>query len=114
MTVKSYFVNLWHAMLGGQPVCADGSNIEHFNSEEFGIGGFIVSGLSLLFVIIYSYGAARLSWYYNVHNGDAGSASLWSVICFLFPSFYYPYYSISLNPLNSEGAPAAKGGRSRR
>ena len=113
MTVKSYFVNLWNAMIGVEPVCSDGSKVEHFESAGIAVGGLLYTGFILFWVIISSYGAAKLSWFYNVHNGDTSSATLWSVLCFFFPSFYYPYYAVSLNPLNNESGPA-KGGRSRR
>ena len=48
--------------------------------------------LSLLPMILFAYGAAKLSWCLNHSYG-------WSFLCFLFPGFYYPYYAFFLNPL---------------
>jgi len=58
----------------------------------------------LLFVVImfvlYSYGAARLSYCYNIYLGsDSGTAFFWSVLSFLFSGYYYPIYGVFLNPL---------------
>jgi hypothetical protein len=52
-----------------------------------------------IFYIIFSYGAAKLSY-------DRFQNVGWAVIDFLFPMFYYPYYA-----LNFSGAQQYGGGR---
>lgn len=58
--------------------------------------------LILFFWFAYGYGAAKLSWHYNIFVGNgSGSAYLWSIVCFFFSSFYYPFYALFLNPVAS-------------
>jgi len=65
-------------------------------------GIIAVAGLFIIFLfifgIIYNYGAAKLSYTYNMSINNSNSALLWSVLCFFFSGFYYPYYAIMLNP----------------
>ena len=59
----------------------------------------IVTGvLALLYFILFSYGAAKLSF-------DKYRSFGWAILDFFFSSFYYPYYAIFLN------SPATIGGR---
>jgi len=62
-----------------------------------------ILGLSILIVVvsfIAAFGAARLSYCYNLSVGNGSSTALmFAVICFIFPSLYYPYYALFLNPL---------------
>ena len=53
---------------------------------------------SILFFIVFSYGAAKLSY-------DKYRSVGWAVLDFFFSSFYYPYYAIVLNN------PTVMGGR---
>jgi hypothetical protein len=66
-----------------------------------------VNVLSTIFVIIFgiisSYGAARLSYFYNMNTGNSGYAVFWSVLAFLFSDLYYPMYSYFLNPQSAKG-----------
>lgn len=64
-----------------------------------GLGGFA----SLLFLLVFSYGAAKLSY-------DKFGSIGWAILNFFFATFYYPYYAIFLN------APSGPsfGGRRRR
>ena len=67
-------------------------------------GGIIIILLILvIWIIIYAYGAARLSYFYNMNNGNSGSALFYSVLAFLFADFYYPMYSYFLNPQSAKG-----------
>jgi hypothetical protein len=74
------------------------------------------AGLVLFFSIIYSYGAAKLSYAYNTSVGSS-SAILWSILAFMFSGIYYPYYAYFVNPV---GAPSVSmtlpivGGRRRK
>ena len=56
----------------------------------------------VLFWLVSAYGAARLSYYYNMNTSNSGSALFWSVLSFIFSDFYYPYYSYVLNPLSAK------------
>ena len=62
-------------------------------------GGFVIL-LFFLFGILYCYGAAKLSYDYNVSIGNGGSAFMWAFICYFFAAIYYPYYAIMLNPVS--------------
>ena len=57
---------------------------------------------SLLFYILFSYGAAKLSY-------DKFGSIGWAIVDFIFATFYYPYYAIFLS-----GPSATFGGRRRR
>jgi ABC-type dipeptide/oligopeptide/nickel transport system permease component len=65
--------------------------------------------LFLVFGIIFCYGAAKLSYNYNMSIGNGGSAFFWSIVCFLFANIYYPYYALILSPV-SGNAPLTGGG----
>jgi hypothetical protein len=58
----------------------------------------VVSGL---FYIIFSYGAAKLSY-------DRFQNVGWAVVDFLFPMFYYPYYAFNFSGAQQYGG--RKGG----
>lgn len=55
----------------------------------------------VLFALISGYGAARLSYFYNMNTGNSGYALFYSILAFLFADFYYPMYSFFLNPLSA-------------
>ena len=57
----------------------------------------------ILYMIIYAYGAARLSYFYNMNNGSPGFAIFFSILAFIFADFYYPMYSYFLNPQSAKG-----------
>ena len=79
--------------------------------------------LFLIFSILFCYGAAKLSYNYNMAIGNTGSAFMWSIICFIFANIYYPYYALMLNPISANmaltgagagaTAPAMSGGKRR-
>ena len=92
-TWKQYALNIIHAVRGEEKFT--GSQAE----DVLG-----VSIIGLLFIVIIAiavcYGAARLSWCYGTYNGDSTTSKvIFSVLCFLFPNFYYPFYALFLNPL---------------
>ena len=59
----------------------------------------IVSAVfAVIFAIVFSYGAAKLSF-------DKYRSVGWAILNFFFSSFYYPYYAIFLN------SPTTIGGR---
>jgi len=63
--------------------------------------------IPFIWMIVFSYGAAQLSYCYNIMNGNAGSAIMWAVVCFFFPAFYYPYHALFLQKC----VPAFVGGK---
>jgi hypothetical protein len=58
--------------------------------------------IRVILFIIFAYGAARLSYYYNVSTGNSGSATFWPILAFFGSEFYYPYYAYALNPLSAK------------
>jgi len=79
-----------------------------------GFGIFFSLGV-LLLGFLTSYGAARLSYNYNIYTHNQGAALAWSVLCFFFPALYYPFYAIFLDPLGSMVAQTIMiGGKMRR
>ena len=59
---------------------------------------------SFLFFILFSYGAAKLSY-------DKFGSIGWAIVDFIFATFYYPYYALFLNTPSSS---SVFGGRRRR
>ncbi len=47
--------------------------------------------VSLVFLLIFSYGAAKLNWTIN-------RSYAWSFLAFVFSAFYYPYYAFFQAP----------------
>ena len=68
------------------------------------VAGFLSLGgiASLLFYVLYAYGAAKLSY-------DKFQSVGWAILDFIFPMFYYPYYAIFVS-----GSQQTMGGRRRR
>ena len=61
--------------------------------------------LALLLMIVVSFGAAKLSYCYNIYMGSSeGVAFLWSILSFFFSGFYYPFYALFLDPLCGESS----------
>jgi hypothetical protein len=65
--------------------------------------------LFLVFGIIFCYGAAKLSYNYNMSIGNGGTAYLWSIVCFFFANIYYPYYALILSPVSADVAVTGAG-----
>lgn len=62
-------------------------------------------GFILLLLFVQAIGSARLSYCYNISIGNSeGVAFLYAILCFIFPSLYYPYYSFFLNTTCSSSA----------
>ena len=104
MNITGYFSNLWDAIRGREMVCTD--------AEKFDGTG---PSMPIIFVVFYfaivfttMYGAASLSWHYNAHMGNKDVANLWSILCFFFPGFYYPFYALALNPFLEENMAGGK------
>ncbi len=83
-------------------------------SSSLMITGVLTFILTLMIWFAAGYGAAKLSYCYNIHIGNSsGTAVVWSFLAFIFAGFYYPYYGLFLNPLCSIPM-VQSGGRRRR
>jgi hypothetical protein len=82
------------------------SDMKEAFSDVKKVSPFFLVLIVLLFLIlglIYPYGAAKLSWDYNIYVGNTtGAATVNSVMAFFFANFYYPLYAILLNPIGSK------------
>ncbi len=59
---------------------------------------FMMGGMLVAFLV--GYGAARLSYCYNMSIGTSMELTyLYAIVCFFFSFVYYPFYAIMLNPL---------------
>ena len=93
--IGQYFLAILKAILGYEGF-ADSSQI---NKEAIASVGFIIL-LGMLFAIANAFGAAYQSYCYNIYIGNtSGVAVVYSILCFFFPHFYYPFYALFLNPL---------------
>lgn len=107
MTIQTYFRNLGRALLGKEGF--QGETIPVVNPElqkgeeqklqSFGILAVLSVLFGLLLSFMYSYGAAKLSYCYNVSTGNGGVAFIYSLLAFFFSGIYYPYYAWFVNPL---------------
>ncbi len=86
--MNAYLANILNAVQGKRGEGFSEGSVMPGN----GVGAIFMIILGLLPMILFAYGAAKLSWCLNQSYG-------WSFLCFLFPGFYYPYYAFFLNPL---------------
>jgi hypothetical protein len=79
--------------------------------------GLVYSLFILLLLAIPAFGAARLSYCYNMFIGNSTTmAVIYSILCFFFPGIYYPVYALFLNPVCAMQRPVMNnmtGGRRR-
>lgn len=71
---------------------ASGPSVSMPSISSFASGGFgiLILVISLLPAFFFCYGAAKLSF---AKYGSYG----WSILCFFFAGFYYPFYAWFLN-----------------
>jgi len=67
--------------------------------------------LFFFYGVAYCYGAAKLSYNYNISIGNVWTAVQWAILCYFFAGLYYPYYAIFLNPISA--TVSMTGGRKR-
>ena len=108
---KNYLVNVAAAITGRDGFQMSSTEV----SASMTFFAFI-----LIYMILYSYGAASLSYNYNMYEGNTG-AIVWvyTILAFLFSSFYYPFYAIFLSPAlgraaNAVANVAQQGGKARK
>lgn len=68
------------------------------NTLIYSMGSYSIVTIGAL-SIVYCYGAAKLSYDYNIYTNNSGYALIWAIVCYFFAFIYYPYYAIFLNPL---------------
>jgi len=110
----NYGTNLQNAIQGKETFTADATTPVTSGATMDAM--FIVYIIFVVLVIvIYGYGAARLSYCYNITQGaSSGTAIAWSILCFFFPGWYYPFNAIFLASCGSALTNARKivgGGR---
>ena len=87
---KNYLMNIAAAITG-----RDGFQM----SSTQVTASMIFIGLTLLYMVMYAYGAASLSYNYNVYVGNTGGIVwVYTILSFMFSSLYYPFYAIFLSP----------------
>ena len=87
---KNYLMNVAAAITG-----RDGFQM----SSTQVTASMVFLAFAFIYMILYSYGAASLSYNYNVYVGNTGGIVwVYSILCFIFSSFYYPFYAIFLSP----------------
>lgn len=91
---------------------SSGKKTESFNdSSKVGAGAaltliILIIIAAIIYGIMYSVGAAKLSYSYNMHIGSSGGAAFgYSILCFFFSGLYYPYYAWFLNPITTMQKP---------
>lgn len=73
--------------------------MQSLNISKMGVAAIVSSMfVPMVGLLIYAYGAAYLSYCYNLTKGSANMAILWAILCFCFPTLYYPFYAIVLLP----------------
>lgn len=86
---------------------------EGFSSTHPDAGGLLATSMTVIifyivFIVAFGVGAAILSYNYNTSIGTSGGMTVtYTILAFLFSSFYYPYYAIFLDPVKK----AQRGGR---
>jgi hypothetical protein len=78
--------------------------IEKFETNEIDVNNYYYTALIIYIIVllIVAFGAAKLSYSYNIFIGTSGSLSIfYSVLAFLFSEFYYPFYAYFIDPVPS-------------
>jgi len=94
-TWKQYALNIVHVIRGEEQFV--GTSVPAEGVLGMGIAAMIFILIIAFFVC---YGAARLSWCYNTFYGESTSIKvIFSLLCFIFPYYYYPFYALFLDPV---------------
>jgi len=110
-TWTDYVMTVVHAIQAKEPF--DNQNTAHTATAASVVGvGIFTLVIVLLFGFLMCFGAAKLSWCYNIFYGASTStAFLWSALCFLNPTLYYSFYALFLDPVCGRRAkPNSKNG----
>jgi hypothetical protein len=99
--------NVANGLLGVEGFAQDASGNTIIDIAELARASSMIILYSLFALAIslgFALGAARLSYCHNIYMGnDTTVAILFAILCFFFPTIYYPVYAIFLNPVCSMG-----------
>jgi hypothetical protein len=86
MSLADYGQNVLNAVLGKKT-----KDAEPFTTNGMSANLVISSSvITLLLLFAVAYGAARLSYCYNIHVGNGAMAATgWSILAFFFNAIYY-------------------------
>ena len=107
-TWHQYLTNIGHAVLNRKEYFDSGpASTPTNNTTDVAIVAkqslaivILVIIIYLIIVVLMMYGAARLSYCYNIYYGETpGTALLFAILSAIFSHLYYPFYGIFLNPL---------------
>lgn len=84
-------------------------------AASYGVGVLTLLAVYIIFAVLVAYGAAKLSWNYNMFIGNPSwKAFMYSLLAFLFSEFYYPMYAYFLDPVPGLTARGVRNNNSRR
>jgi len=96
---KNYITNVAAAISGHEGFRSDTDSSSLFATSVTIIMAYF------LFLTFFGIGAARLSYNYNISIGNSGGVAIvYSVLSFVFSSFYYPFYALFLDPLGKRSS----------
>lgn len=102
---QNYLTNIAAAVSGHE-----GFSSSHPDASALYGASVLVIFIYITFLVLFSLGAASLSYNYNMSIGTSGTLTiLYTGLSFMFSSFYYPYYALALSPVGAKGS--QKGGR---
>lgn len=96
----NYVTNVAAAVSGHE-----GFSSSHPDAPALYGASIVVMIIYLAFLILFSLGAASLSYNYNMTIGTSGTLTiLYTGLSFMFSSLYYPYYALGLSPVVAKAA----------
>jgi len=100
---QNYVTNVAAAVSGHEGF--SGSNAD---GAQLLAASLVIILFYLAYIVLFSAGAASLSYNYNLSIGTSGSMTVvYAILSFMFSALYYPYYAFFLSPVKG----AQKGGR---
>jgi hypothetical protein len=76
------------------------ANAVNQTAASYGVAVLTLLVIYIIFAILVAYGAAKMSWNYNMFVGNpTWKAFLYSLLAFIFSEFYYPMYAYFLDPV---------------
>jgi hypothetical protein len=100
-TWGDYFANIWLALQGRKNCSKEElDEVKESFSNNGGSYGILVIIPVLIIALSYSFGAAILSYHYNMYKGNSG-AVVWAILAYFFSGLYYPYYAFFVDPLST-------------
>ena len=102
---QNYVTNVAAAVTGH-----DGFTGSQQSGAQLFAGAMVFLLILVAYSLMYSIGAASLSYNYNVSVGAPGTTTMiYAALSFMFSSLYYPFYALFVSPVGAK--PAQRGGR---